>query len=132
MRLTSLVFAGFIFATPLVAHADEDGSALVTPDHAHRAIRSPALLGGGIALTVVGAAAIPLGFVITYLGHGSCGLCEPPDLTAQHWAGAMIIGSGVASIAGGVVMIVVGGKRVPVTISSGPRGSAGLTFEARF
>ncbi len=132
MRLPSLILALSLIATASVAHADENEA----PPH-DRAMRSPALLGTGITFATLGALAVPVGAFILLIpksqpecfGQGPCGSV---DYTSRDWAGVGFLAGGLALVGASIPMIVVGAHRVPVTLSSGPLGSAGLTLQARF
>lgn len=132
MRLLSLILASSLIATASVAHADDD-----TPPPPHdSAMRSPALLGTGVTFASVGGLAIPVGAFLLLIpkSQPECftGPCPSVDYTARDWAGAGLLAGGLALVGASIPMIVLGARRVPVSVSSGPLGSAGLTLQARF
>lgn len=78
---------------------------------------SPGLYGGGIALIIAGSVSLGLGLIVWLYG----GAQNAADLSyGNAGAGTVVVGEvmsgvGVAALAGGIIMAVVGGKRVPIT-----------------
>jgi len=133
--LPSLVALGLVFAAATARAQDEEPEHYVVRD-TH--MRSPGLVGGGIAMAVVGGLAIPVGTLILIFPHdqpdcvGGQFACTI-DYTARDWTGVGILAGGVAMVAASIPMIVWGGKHVPLSISpSGPLGSSGLTLAVKF
>lgn len=101
-------------------------------------VRNGAVLGGGVALTIIGGLAIPAGALILMFPHSQPACASGTfacsiDYTAQDWTGAGILAGGIAAVAAGIPMIVWGGHHVPVSISpTGPLGSSGVTLAVQF
>lgn len=90
--------------------------------------QSPGLLAGGVVLSVAGGAAMTLGIVRIASIEACPGTCSKPQ--ANETIGAVVLGVGAAALAGGIVMAVVGGRRVPPAAAAwiGAPGGAGWTF----
>ena len=128
--LPCLLALGLLFAAS-AARADDDEDHYVTRD---MHMRSPALLGTGIALATVGSVAVPFGGLILLIPkpQPECMGCSI-DYGSSYAMGALFLGGGLAAIAASIPMMVYGAHRVPVTISpTGPMGSTGLTLAVKF
>jgi hypothetical protein len=133
--LPSLLALALVFATS-AARADDEGEDHYVTRDTH--MRNAPLVGGGVALTVVGGLAIPVGALILMFPHDqpecvsgqfACSI----DYTARDWTGAGILAGGIAMVAAGIPMIIWGGHHVPVSITpSGPLGSSGATLAIKF
>ena len=100
-------------------------------------MHSPGLLAGGIVLSSLGAAGFAFG-LFTYGQRNaqiSCDSapCDQPDRDALTRQGLGAMGLGAAALAGGVTMIVIGAKQVPITVAAvGPRGTPGASLSFEF
>lgn len=129
MRSSILICAALTLA-PAFAHAEED-------DRPHTKMASPALMGGGIAVTALGASAMPWGVLFSAIhsapacaGAVGCGSSGPDPLNVVGWS---IIGGASALIVGGVTMIIFGARQVPVSVGVlGPQGTPGTTLRLTF
>ena len=130
--LPCLLALGLVLATSSAARADEgdDDHYVVRDTH----MRSPALLGTGIALATLGAVAVPIGGLILIIPKDQpmCMGCSI-DYTSSYVAGAVFFAGGIAAIAASIPMMIYGAHRVPITVSpTGPMGSTGLTLAVQF
>jgi len=98
---------------------------------------SPGLLTGGIVLSSLGATSFALG-LLTYRfrdaeNHCSDAPCDQPDREAITARGLGLMGLGAAAFAGGMTMVVIGARQVPVTVAAvGPRGTPGASLAFEF
>jgi hypothetical protein len=71
------------------------------------------MYGGGLALTIIGAIALPSGLVTAIAGALPVGGCSEGSLATECYAGGVLIGLGVLGLAIGIPMTVIGGQKVP-------------------
>ena len=74
---------------------------------------SPGLWTGGIVLTVVSAVLLPAGAGMI-AGGAAAGDCHHHDTDILCGAGGTTAGIGLLGLAGGIIMMVIGGQRVPL------------------
>jgi hypothetical protein len=100
-----------------------------------RRMRSPALLGTGITMSIGGLAATAVGTWIILAARTQYPLARGtgvPDYDASDRGGAVLIGGGLAFVVTGVLMSVFGLQRQHVTVEGGPLGSTGLGLHVSF
>jgi F0F1-type ATP synthase membrane subunit c/vacuolar-type H+-ATPase subunit K len=131
-RITSLVLIFFLVGTVGERRARaEEVPAPALPslhDSPKTRVRSPALLGGGIACTAVGLFAGVVGVVFLTAkaeqvppDSGACIGCLPDDVWARRKTiGGISLGVGVALVAAGLPMMIVGAKRVNLEPAASP------------
>lgn len=86
-------------------------------------MRSQGMVAGGVVLTVAGAAAATLGAVRFTSATLCTDVCANPQ--GNQVVGAVVLGAGLAVLAGGITLLVIGNQRVPVPSSQSAFGAPG-------
>jgi hypothetical protein len=93
--------------------------------------KSPGLWGGGVAMVVVGSLTTFIGLIVVIAGAGAQAGCTLTTVNCDNGKsletdGIIATTVGVLLLGGGIAMMVVGGKKVPVTEAKWmPKPSAG-------
>jgi hypothetical protein len=127
MRPTSFLLALALLASTSFARADD------APGEEKRMASAP-MLATGISLMATGTLVLPVGLVMLAIGEPQpmCAGCSI-DYTGRHLAELGFLAGGASVILAGIPLVVLGARRVPVTVGlGGPDRSLGFTLAGRF
>lgn len=107
-----IAYSGMTLAPKMVL--GPNGYMLMVPAGSQPMVhQNSGMFGGGLALTIIGAIALPSGLITAIAGALPVGGCRSGSDTTDCYAGGVLIGLGVLGLAVGIPMTVIGGKKVP-------------------